>query len=173
MQHVDACAPLNTNPRQLNTTTAVRNDASRCGLVCGAADALKESVAVHSAARNKAAASASADFQDILFGEGAERWLHACAAPQLFNSAHATTRRIHYLSSCAADDSQPRSYWLVPRADATHAIAPLFLNPAIRYHAFDKLYEVLLTELHEVAGTSGHEVKHGLQGFLRDAVVCR
>jgi hypothetical protein len=82
-------------------------------------------------------------------------------------------RRIHCISSCAADDSQPQSYWFVLQTDAAHAIASLFLNSAIRYHAFDKLYEILLTELHEDAGTSGHEMKHGLQGFLRDAVVCR
>ena len=84
-----------------------------------------------------------------------------------------TIRRIHFISSCAADDSQPQSYWFVLQTDAAHAIASLLLNSAIRYHAFDKLYEILLTELHEDGGTSGHEMKHGLQGFLRDAVVCR
>jgi hypothetical protein len=83
-------------------------------------------------------------------------------------------QHIHFISSCAADDSQPQSYWFV-RASNRCSTCNRVAVPQLcfRYHAFDKLYEILLTELHEDAGTSGHEMKHGLQGFLRDAVVCR
>jgi hypothetical protein len=52
-----------------------------------------------------------------------------------------------------------------------------------RYHAFDLLYQILLTELSVEADTLGRgggggcamvdELKGGLQGFLREAVVCR
>jgi hypothetical protein len=52
-------------------------------------------------------------------------------------------------------------------------------NP-FRYHAFDCLYQVLLTELSSEIGSSGggrdafrDELKGGLQGFLREAVVMR
>ncbi len=48
-----------------------------------------------------------------------------------------------------------------------------------RYHSFDRLYQVLLTELSvefEAAGEGddlGDDLKSGLQGFLREAVVSR
>jgi hypothetical protein len=177
LQHVDAYANPNiTTAIGSNITTAIGNDTSRCGLVCGAADALKESVAAHSAA---ASASASSDFEDILFGEGAERWLHMSAPSHLHIPQHSNRvanpkpLRIHFLSSCAADDCQPQSYWYVSRAHTPHTIITPHLTPANRYHAFDKLYEILLTELHDDAGASGHEIKHGLHGFIREAVVCR
>ncbi len=120
LQHLDACGTHCVATAFLRYLF-VYNAHCRCGLMCGTADAFKESVSAHHAARNRAAASAplpphgaigpsAAAVEECLFGEGAgsERWLHEYILPHPY---HINRASVMFLSRCAASAEQPRSYW--------------------------------------------------------------
>ena len=91
--------------------------------MCGAADAVKESVTAHNRASAAAAAAAAAAatatasaataaaaIEDFLFSEGgySERWLHECVIPLASQSSCCNAER-----RCVLDATQPLSYWCV------------------------------------------------------------
>ncbi len=81
--------------------------------MCGAADAVKESVAAHNRAA-AAAADADADvMEDLMFSEGggSERWLHEYKTPASSFTISAVGVIVHL--RCVADPTQPQSYWCV------------------------------------------------------------
>lgn len=97
LQHLDACGTHCVTTAFLRYLF-VYNAHCRCGLMCGTADAFKESVSAHHAARNRAAAAAplpphgavgpsAAAVEECLFGEGAgsERWLHEYISPHPYH----------------------------------------------------------------------------------------